>query len=117
MIFSETSSTGAPRLPADLLICLRVCPDAHYAPFAGFTVAGKTSVPPPPVVPVLVRGDGVLGVGIDWAESFHDVALGRPGEGVIGQFRIEHGPAGVARLVARCLELEPDPAAVRGVLE
>jgi len=59
----------------------------------------------------------VLGVGIDWAESFHDVALGRPGEGVISQFRIEHGPAGVQRLVARCLELQPDPAEVRVVLE
>jgi transposase len=59
----------------------------------------------------------VLGVGVDWAESFHDVALGRPGEGVMEQFRIEHGPAGVARLVARCLELEPDPAEVRVVLE
>ena len=40
-----------------------------------------------------------------------------PGEGVIEQFRIEHGPAGVARLTARCLELEPDPAEVRVVLE
>jgi Transposase/Transposase IS116/IS110/IS902 family len=59
----------------------------------------------------------VLGVGIDWAESFHDVALGQPGAGVIEQFRIEHGPAGVGRLVARCLELEPDPAEVRVVLE
>jgi hypothetical protein len=59
----------------------------------------------------------MLGVGVDWAESFHDVALGRPGEGVIEQFRIEHGPAGVARLMARCLELEPDPAEVRVVLE
>jgi hypothetical protein len=59
----------------------------------------------------------VLGVGVDWAESFHDVALGRPGEGVITQFRIEHGPAGVQRLIARCLELEPDPAEVRVVLE
>ncbi len=59
----------------------------------------------------------MLGVGIDWAESFHDVALGRPGEGVIEQFRIEHGPAGVTRLVARCLELEPDAAEVRVVLE
>ena len=56
-------------------------------------------------------------MGVDWAESFHDVALGRPGEGVIAQFRIDHGPAGVARLVARCLELEPDPAEVRVVLE
>jgi hypothetical protein len=59
----------------------------------------------------------VLGVGVDWAESFHDVALGRPGQGVIEQFRIEHGPAGVGRLVARCLELEPEAAEVRVVLE
>jgi transposase len=59
----------------------------------------------------------VLGVGVDGAESFHDVALGRPGEGVIEQFRIGHGVAGVARLMARCLELEADPAEVRVVLE
>jgi len=59
----------------------------------------------------------VLGVGIDWAESFHDVALGQPGKGVIEQFRIDHTVAGVHRLVARCLELEPDPAEVRIVLE
>lgn len=59
----------------------------------------------------------MLAVGIDWAESFHDVALGRPGEGVIEQFRIEHSVAGVGRLVARCLELEPDPAEIRVVLE
>jgi len=31
----------------------------------------------------------VLGVGLDWAESFHDVALGRPGKGVIERFRID----------------------------
>jgi hypothetical protein len=59
----------------------------------------------------------VLGVGLDWAEDYHDVALGLPGKGVIEQFRIEHGPAGVARLVARCLAMEPDPAEVRVVLE
>ncbi len=59
----------------------------------------------------------VLGVGVDWAEEFHDVALGVAGKGVIEQFRIDHGPAGVARLVARCLALEPDPAEVRVVLE
>lgn len=47
----------------------------------------------------------MLGVGLDWVESLHDVALGRPGEGVIEQFRIVHDPAGVQRLVARCLEL------------
>ena len=59
----------------------------------------------------------MLGAGVDWAESFHDVALGQRGAGVIEQFRIEHGPAGVQRLVARCLELEPDPAEVRVVIE
>jgi transposase len=59
----------------------------------------------------------VLGVGLDWAESFHDVALGVPGKGVIEQFRIEHGPDGVARLIGRCLELEGDPAEVRVVIE
>ena len=59
----------------------------------------------------------MLGVGLDWAEDYHDVALGLPGKGVIEQFRIEHGPAGVARLVARCLAVEPDPAEVRVVLE
>jgi transposase len=48
---------------------------------------------------------------------FHDVALGRPGEGVIEQFRIEHSAAGVARLVSRCLDLESDPAEIRVVLE
>lgn len=59
----------------------------------------------------------MLAVGIDWAESFHDVALGRAGEGVIEQFRIDHTAAGVEGLVARCLVLEPDPAEVRIVLE
>jgi transposase len=59
----------------------------------------------------------VLGVGIDWAEEFHDIALGTPEKGVIEQFRIDHGPDGVARLVGRCLTLESDPAEVRVVLE
>src|SRR4051812_12113349 len=59
----------------------------------------------------------VLGVGIDWAEEFHDIALGTPEKGVVEQFRIEHGPAGVDRLIGRCLALEPDPAEVRVVLE
>lgn len=59
----------------------------------------------------------MLGVGIDWAEAFHDVALGRPEEGVIEQFRINHTAAGVEQLVARCLELEADPAEVRIVVE
>ncbi len=59
----------------------------------------------------------MLGVGIDWAEEFHDIALGTVEKGVIEQFRIDHGPAGVQTLVARCLALEPDPAEVRVVLE
>jgi transposase len=59
----------------------------------------------------------MLGVGIDWAEEFHDIALGTVEKGVIEQFRIVHGPAGVDRLVSRCLALEPDPAEVRVVLE
>jgi transposase len=64
-----------------------------------------------------MKEGAMLAVGVDWAESFHDVALGRPGTGVIEQFRIDHGPGGVGRLVARCLRLEPDPAEVRVVLE
>jgi transposase len=59
----------------------------------------------------------VLGVGIDWAEEFHDVALGTMEKGVVQQFRIDHGPAGVESLITRCLALEPDPAEVRVVLE
>ena len=59
----------------------------------------------------------MLGVGIDWAEEFHDIALGTPEKGVIEQFRIEHGPGGVERLIGRCVALEPDPAEVRVVLE
>jgi transposase len=59
----------------------------------------------------------VLGVGIDWAEDFHLVALGRPGEGVIGVRRVEHTPAAVQALLADIARLEPDPAEVRVVLE
>jgi len=36
---------------------------------------------------------------------------------VIEQFRVEHSPAGVDRLIERCLAVEPDPAQVRVVLE
>ena len=57
------------------------------------------------------------GVGIDWAEAFHLVALGRPGEGVIQIRRVEHTPAAVAALLADIAALEPDPAEVRVVLE
>ena len=59
----------------------------------------------------------MLGIGIDWAEDFHDIALGTQEKGVIEQFRVDHGPAGVAALIERALRLEPDPAEVRVVLE
>jgi hypothetical protein len=59
----------------------------------------------------------MLGVGIDWAEEFHLVALGRPGEGVIDIARVEHNPGAVATLVAKIAKLEPDSAEVRVVIE
>lgn len=59
----------------------------------------------------------MLGVGIDWAEEFHLVALGRPGEGVFDIARVEHRPADIDALVARIASIEPDPAEVRVVLE
>lgn len=59
----------------------------------------------------------MLGVGLDWSEGFHVVALGRPEEGVIEQRRVEHTPSGVAALIARIAALEPDPPEVRVVLE
>ncbi|WP_018790553.1 IS110 family transposase [Salinispora arenicola] len=59
----------------------------------------------------------MLGVGIDWAEEFHLVALGRPGEGVVEVARVEPTPAAVEALVARIAGLEPDPAEVRVVIE
>jgi transposase len=59
----------------------------------------------------------VLGVGIDWAEEFHVVALGHPGEGVIEILRVEHRPQEVAALVERIAGLEADPAEVRVVIE
>jgi transposase len=59
----------------------------------------------------------VLGVGIDWAEEFHLVALGRPGEGVVQVRRVEHAPAAVQGLLADIATLEPDPAEVRVVIE
>jgi transposase len=59
----------------------------------------------------------VLGVGIDWAEAFHLVALGRPGEGVIAVRRVEHTPTAVTALLADIAALEPDRAEVRVVVE
>jgi hypothetical protein len=59
----------------------------------------------------------VLAVGIDWAEEFHLVALGSPGEGVTEVLRVEHTPTAVGALLARIAGLEPDPAEVRVVIE
>jgi transposase len=64
-----------------------------------------------------LSGGFVLAVGIDWAEEFHLVALGRPGEGVFEVRRVEHSPKAVDALVERIAALEPDPAEVRVVLE
>jgi len=59
----------------------------------------------------------VLGVGIDWAEEFHLVALGRAADGIVEVVRVEHRPQAVSALVARIAGLEPDPAEVRVVIE
>lgn len=59
----------------------------------------------------------MLGVGIDWAEEFHVVALGRPGEGVVEVLRIEHRPDAVSDLITRIASMEADPAEVRVVIE
>ncbi|MGQ0481568.1 MAG: IS110 family transposase [Pseudonocardia sp.] len=59
----------------------------------------------------------MLGVGIDWAEQFHLVALGTPDDGVSEVVRVEHTAPAVAALIARLGRLEPDPAEVRVVLE
>jgi transposase len=59
----------------------------------------------------------MLGVGIDWAEQFHLVALGSPDDGVTEEFRVEHTAPAVAALIARLARLEPDPAEIRVVLE
>ena len=59
----------------------------------------------------------MLAVGIDWAEAFHLIALGRPGEGVTEVRRVEHTPAAIQGLVAYIASLEPDPAEVRVVIE
>ena len=59
----------------------------------------------------------MLAVGIDWAEEFHLVALGRAGEGVFEVRRVEHSPKAIDALIARIAAFEPDPAEVRAVLE
>jgi len=59
----------------------------------------------------------MLGVGIDWAERFHLVALGSPDTGVSEVFRVEHTAPAVAALITRLAGVEPNPAEVRVVIE
>src|SRR5665811_2627836 len=59
----------------------------------------------------------MLAVGIDWAEEFHDVALGRPCDGVFDEIHVDHTPAAIDALIARIAALEPDAAEVRVVIE
>jgi transposase len=59
----------------------------------------------------------MLGVGVDWSEDFHVVALGTGDQGVFEVFRVEHRPSAVRALIERIGRLEPDAAEVRVVLE
>ena len=59
----------------------------------------------------------MLGVGIDWSEEFHLVALGRPGEGIMEVTRVEHRPDAVQALIDRIGRMEADAAEVRVVIE
>ena len=59
----------------------------------------------------------MLGVGIDWAETFHVVALGRPYDGVVQVLRVEHSKPALEALLEQLRALEPDPGEVRVVLE
>lgn len=59
----------------------------------------------------------MLGVGIDWSEEYHIVAMGQPDTGVLEIVRVEHRPQAVDALCARIAELEPDPGEVRVVIE
>jgi hypothetical protein len=47
----------------------------------------------------MVTADGgrVLGIGIDWAEEFHDIAFGTQEKGVIEQLSTTTARAGVLR--------------------
>lgn len=65
----------------------------------------------------LVKEAVMLGIGIDWAEEFHLVALGTHERGVMEIVRVPHSPAAVATLVTRIGGLEPVPGRVRVVIE
>ncbi len=59
----------------------------------------------------------MLGVGIDWAEDGHVVALGRPNDGVFDIVEVAHTPTAIDGLIARLIDLEADASEVRVVIE
>ena len=50
----------------------------------------------------------MLGVGIDWAEQFHLVALGRGEDGVFEVTRAEHTPTAVTTPMNRIVGVAPE---------
>ena len=56
----------------------------------------------------------MLGVGIDWAERFHLVALGRGEDGVFEMTRVEHTPTAVTTPMSRIVGLQPESLPQRG---
>jgi transposase len=67
--------------------------------------------------PYVFEEVSMLSVGVDWAEEFHLVALGTPGDGVVDVLRVEHEPGAVAQLIGHIAKLEPDPSEVRVIIE
>jgi transposase len=59
----------------------------------------------------------VLGVGIDWAQDGHVVAMSAVGDGGYEMLVVPHRPSAVDGLVARIAMVEPDPSQVRVTLE
>src|SRR5271157_3587622 len=98
-----------PRRAASEARCQQGCRPARTGPSARRRASGQGIRS--------TRGGAMLGVGIDFAEEFHVVALGRPGDGVFAVTRVDHCPTALEALVARINALEPNPAAVRVVLE
>ena len=54
------------------------------------------------------------GVGIDGAERFHPVALGRGEDGVFEVSRVEHTPTAVTAPISRILWVPPESLPQRG---
>ena len=59
----------------------------------------------------------MLGIGIDWAEEFHDIAFGTHETGMIERFRIERGPGRGDRADRARARGRAGPAEVRVVVE